>query len=153
MLKIPLCQVWYEASKNEYEEKVKEFKIDVSIGSMINKIQNILQGSGGDILSIIKVVKSLGNFQGVFNFAKSTDKKRVVKTTTDSDGVNVYILFDHTHKITTHTHMKLYSKKKIHVTGYYYFFKPKNKAAREIHVCKKLLNSKVDDLISSAAAR
>ena len=103
MLKIPLCQVWYEASKNEYEEKVKEFKIDVSIGSMINKIQNILQGSGVDILSIIKVVKSLGNFQGVFNFAKSTDKKRVVKTTTDSDGVNVYILFDHTHKITTHT--------------------------------------------------
>ena len=146
--------LWYEASENYLDEKVKEYKINVSIGSMINTIRNILQSSGGDILSIINVVKNI-NIEGVFNFSKSTDKKRVVKTTTDSDGVNVYILFDYIHKTTDSVSSVKrvfgFSKKKIHVIGHYYIFKPKNKAAREI--CKRLLNCKVGDLIRNAAAR
>ena len=41
-----------------------------------------------------------------------------------------------------------FSKKKIHIKGHYYIFKPKNKAA--IDTCKNLLNSKISELLHNA---
>tara|TARA_B110000967_G_C18845663_1_gene541820 strand:- start:349 stop:1131 length:783 start_codon:yes stop_codon:yes gene_type:complete len=143
--------LWYEASENYINEKVKEYKLQLSIGSIINKVKDILLASQGDIISIVDVVRNL-NIEGMFNFAKSIDKKRVVKSSTDIDGVNVYILFDYTQNISDSNYKlkKVFgvSKKKIHIEGHYYIFKPKNKAA--IDKCKKLLNCKISDLIQNA---
>ena len=143
--------IWYEASENYINEKVKEYKLNISIGAIVNKVKNILLASQGDIISMVDVVRNL-NIEGLFNFAKTTDKKRVVKTSTDIDGVKVYILFDYTQQISdSKSSVKKvfgFSKKKIQIEGNYYIFKPKNKAA--IDQCKQLLNCKVADLIQNA---
>ena len=143
--------LWYEASEKYINEKVKAYKINVSIGAIINKIKDILLACEGDIISMVDVVKNL-NIEGMFNFAKTSDRNRVVKTSTDIDGVKVYILFDYTQEISNSQYSLKkvfgFSKKKIHIAGSYYIFKPKNKAATD--QCKKLLNCKVGDLILNA---
>ena len=88
---------WYEASENYINEKVKKYKLNVSIGVIVNKVKTILLASQGDIISA-DVVRNL-NIEGLFNFAKTTDKKESSKTSTDIDGVKVYILFDYIQKI------------------------------------------------------
>jgi len=143
--------LWYEASEKYINEKVKAYKINVSIGAIVNKIKDILLASQGDIISMVNVVKNL-NIEGMFNFAKTSDRNRVVKTSTDIDGIKVYILFDYTQEISNSQYSLKkvfgFSKKKIHIVGSYYIFKPKNKAATD--QCKKLLNCKVGDLILNA---
>ena len=79
-------------------KRLKAYKINVSIGAIINKIKGVLLACEGDIISMVNVVKNL-NIEGMFNFAKTFDRNRVVKTSTDIDGVNVYILFDYTQEI------------------------------------------------------
>jgi len=48
--------LWYEASEDSMDEKVKEVRLQVSIGSIINKVKDILLATQGDILSMTKVV-------------------------------------------------------------------------------------------------
>jgi hypothetical protein len=133
------------------DEKVKEVRLQVSIGSIINKVKDILLATQGDILSITKVVGNL-KLDSTFNFAKTTDHKKVVKSANDVDGVEVFVLFDCNH-IISDSQYKIkrvcgFSKKKIHIKGHYYIFKPKNKAA--IKVCENLQNSKISELLQSA---
>ena len=148
---IPL---WYEASEEILDEKVKETNITVSGKAIINTVKNILEFSEGNILSIINVVNNL-NIEGVFNFSKSIDKKKKVKTSIDIDGVTVYVLFDYTHKVSNSKYLIKrvfgFSKKKIQINGDIFIFKPRNKAAREI--CKRLLHCKVKDIIQNARRR
>ena len=143
--------LWYEVSENKIDEKVKEVRLELSIGSIIRKVKDILLASQGDIISMVDVVRNL-KLESAFNFAKTTDEKRVVKSSTDIDGVKVYILFDYSHKISDSNYKVKrvfgFSKKKIHIKGHYYIFKPKNKAA--IDACKNLLNSKISELLHNA---
>ena len=143
--------LWYEASEDSMDEKVKEVRLQVSIGSIINKVKDILLATQGDILSMTKVVGNL-KLDSTFNFAKTTDHKKVVKSANDVDGVEVFVLFDCNH-IISDSQYKIkrvcgFSKKKIHIKGHYYIFKPKNKAA--IKVCENLQNSKIRELLQSA---
>tara|TARA_A200000159_G_C7222029_1_gene296535 strand:- start:70 stop:852 length:783 start_codon:yes stop_codon:yes gene_type:complete len=143
--------LWYEASEDSMDEKVKEVRLQVSIGSIINKVKDILLATQGDILSMTKVVGNL-KLDSTFNFAKTTDHKKVVKSANDVDGVEVFVLFDCNH-IISDSQYKIkrvcgFSKKKIHIKGHYYIFKPKNKAA--IKVCENLQNSKIGELLQSA---
>jgi len=145
---IPL---WYEASEDYIDEKVKEVNLSVSGKAIVNIIKNILEISEGNILSIVNVVKNL-NIEGVFNFKKTKERKKKVKTSTDVDGVKVYVLFDYNHNVSNSKYLIKrffrFSKKKIEVNGKIFIFKPRNKAAREI--CKKLLHCKVEDIIQNA---
>jgi hypothetical protein len=143
--------LWYEASEDSMDEKVKEVRLQVSIGSIINKVKDILLATQGDILSMTKVVRNL-QLDSTFNFAKTTDHKKKVKSASDVDGVEVFVLFDCSHTISD-SQYKIkrvcgFSKKKIHIKGHYYIFKPKNKAA--IKVCENLQNSKIRELLQSA---
>jgi len=143
--------LWYEASEDSMDEKVKEVRLQISIGSIINKVKDILLTTQGDILSMTKVVGNL-KLDSTFNFAKTTDHKKVVKSANDVDGVEVFVLFDCNH-IISDSQYKIkrvcgFSKKKIHIKGHYYIFKPKNKAA--IKVCENLQNSKISELLQSA---
>ena len=144
-------ELWYEVSVNSIDEKVKETNLNISIGSIIKKVSDILTSSQGDILSMINVVKNL-KLESAFNFHKSTDKKKVVKSANDIDGIKVYILFDIKHDISNSQYrikrLLRCSKKKIHIVGQYYIFKPKNKLAEE--KCKNLLNCKINELLQRA---
>ena len=90
--------LWYEASEDSMDEKVKEVRLQISIGSIINKVKDILLTTQGDILSMTKVVGNL-KLDSTFNFAKTTDHKKVVKSANDVDGVEVFVLFDCNHII------------------------------------------------------
>ena len=143
--------LWYEASEDSMDEKVKEVRLQLSIGSIINKVEEILLATQGDILSMAKVVKNL-QLDSTFNFAKTKDHKKKVKSASDVDGVEVFILFDCSHTISD-SQYKIkrvcgFSKKKIHIKGQYYIFKPKNKAA--IKVCENLQHSKISELLQNA---
>ena len=142
-----ITPLWYEASEENLDEKVKETNITVSGRAIINTVKNILEFSEGNILSIINVVNNL-NIEGVFNFSRTEDKKKKVKTSTDIDGVTVYVLFDYTHKVSNSKYLikRVYgfSKKKIQINGEIFIFKPRNKTAREI--CNRLLDYKVKDI-------
>jgi len=143
--------LWYEASEDSIDEKVKEVRLEVSIGSIINKVKQILLATQGDILSMAKVVGNL-QLNSTFNFAKTTDHKKKVKSASDVDGVEVFILFDCSHTISD-SQYKIkrvcgFSKKKIHIKGRYYIFKPKNKAAKK--VCENLQHSKINELLQNA---
>lgn len=145
---IPL---WYEVSQETIDDKVKEVNLSVSSKAIVNIIKNILEISEGNILSIVNVVKDL-NIESVFNFKKTKEYKKKVKTSTDVDGVKVYVLFDYNHQVSNSKYLikRLFrfSKKKIEINGTIYIFKPRNKAAREI--CKKLLHYKVENIIQNA---
>ncbi len=146
-----ISPLWYEASEDNFDEKVKEVNLSLSIGSIISKVKDILQASQGDILSMAKVVTNL-KLECTFNFSKSQEQKKVVKSAMDVDGVEVFILFDYNHKISDSNHKIKrvfgFSKKKIHMKANYYIFKPRNKAARDI--CKNLLNCKISELLHNA---
>lgn len=145
---IPL---WYEVSQESIDDTVKEVNLKVSSKAIVNIIKNILEISEGNILSLINVVKDL-NIESVFNFKKTNENKKKVKTSTDVDGVKVYVLFDYTQNVSNSKYLIKrffrFSKKKIEITGTIFIFKPRNKAAREI--CKQLLHFKVENILQNA---
>jgi hypothetical protein len=143
--------LWYEARKYEIDEKVKETNFKLSVGAIINKVKDCLLASQGHFLSMVDIVKNL-KIESAFSFSKTTDNKRIVQSTFDSDGLEVFILFEYTYKVSDSNYMLKrvfgFSKKKIHFNGKYYIFKPKNKVTRDI--CNNLLNEQITKILDNA---